>query len=551
VTFTTAERASVQPDLPRPSIPLAEYGGLAALYLVAHFALNLVTDAHAIRGTGITLWSPDNGLSVILIMRSAAFAPIVFLAQVLEDLFIASPHAGYATILASEATLAFGYTLIAIALRDFGRFDLRSVSYNNLLALVAVVPAGAAITGLLYCGSLLAAGAFGANSFLNAFMSFWIGDTSGMGVTLPAAAALYDIYKHARWRRREAIGPFVAVAAICLMAGVLIFASVADPQHKYMFNTVFPAIFFIAAKYGFSGVSLALLFMQVTLVVAVGYHNVGDADFSVYQLLMFMLAVSGQSLGAAISDARTAQRLAGQQRAELDRVATRATTGAMAVAMAHEISQPLAALNNYVHSARRLLDAGKPETLTRQALLRAESEAARARQIIERIRDFVAGGDLQRETIDLREIVDKIFRLNGDVAAALSVDLAWERADRACVVEVDRIAIEQAVNNLVANAIDAAAEGGRHVWIRLSRHPGGCAVSVHDDGPGVDPEIADRLFEAFETTKAKGMGLGLPLTMQIARKHEGRIFWRAGDGAGAVFVLELLQRESEGSHDQA
>jgi two-component system sensor kinase FixL len=253
-------------------------------------------------------------------------------------------------------------------------------------------------------------------------------------------------------------------------------------------------------------------------------------------------------LGAVLSEREQTGRLLRKQQAELSRVSAQATTAAMAVTMAHEISQPLSSLNSYVHSARRLIDAGQSPQTVRTALVKAEAESARARGIIERIRDFVASGRLELRTTELFPVAQKIVSLNVDEARSRGVELAWEGVEVYLAIRIDGIAIEQALNNLVVNAIDSASakpESGGRVSVRLFRRGDFAVFQVDDNGPGVAPEMAESLFEVFETTKAKGMGLGLPLTLQIARRHSGRLNWKPLSPSGASFSMELPLHGSE------
>jgi C4-dicarboxylate-specific signal transduction histidine kinase len=106
----------------------------------------------------------------------------------------------------------------------------------------------------------------------------------------------------------------------------------------------------------------------------------------------------------------------------------------------------------------------------------------------------------------------------------------------------DRIQIEQVLNNLLANAIDAASErtdGRGLVVMRVAGRGDRVVVQVEDNGPGVAPEIAGSLFEAYQTTKPRGMGLGLPLSLQIVQKHAGRLWWEPIVPEGTRFLVEL------------
>jgi C4-dicarboxylate-specific signal transduction histidine kinase len=129
-----------------------------------------------------------------------------------------------------------------------------------------------------------------------------------------------------------------------------------------------------------------------------------------------------------------------------------------------------------------------------------------------------------------------------DEATARGVRIGVE-ADRAIApLLASRIGIEQVLNNVVANAIDAAADRVDRFGAVVLRavHAGDrVAITVEDNGRGVSPEVAETLFEAYRSTKPRGMGLGLAISRQIVQKHAGRIWWEPVAPAGARFVIEL------------
>ena len=492
--------------------------------------------------SGIALWSPDNGLSLLLLIESTFFAPIVLLGAILSDTLINNVGHSFYVVVASELALTWGYLFIAIVLRDVFHFDTRATTYKNMIAVLAVVPISAAVTGTLYCSVLYFMGAIPFSQLYAAASDFWIGDTVGMIVVLPAATAIHDIISNKRWRiwfQGKHLAPILLVG-LCIWTFVVISAD--DPRDRYLFNLLFLPILWVGINYGYTAVAMTLLVTQLTLIGALTHVQVSDRDFFIFQTLMVILATTGQLLGAIVTERERATRLLREQRSELARVSTHATTAAMAVTFAHEISQPLSSLSTYVHSARRMLDSGQSTASVTNVLAKAEAEAQKTRRIIEQIRDFVSSGKLELEPTDIGQIAQKIGSLNQDEARARGVALAVEASAALPHVIADRIAIEQALNNLVTNAIDAASECGEargRVVVRISRDGEKAILRVDDNGTGVAPEIADHLFEVFETTKPKGMGLGLSLTQEIARRHAGRVGWRPLRPQGTSFFIEL------------
>jgi C4-dicarboxylate-specific signal transduction histidine kinase len=136
----------------------------------------------------------------------------------------------------------------------------------------------------------------------------------------------------------------------------------------------------------------------------------------------------------------------------------------------------------------------------------------------------------------------KISALCHDDASAKGVQLGVESAYASAPLIASRIGIEQVLNNLVANAIDAASERADRsgsVVMRLESAGDRVAIMIEDNGRGVAPEIADTLFEAYRSTKPRGMGLGLAISRQIVQRHAGRIWWEPIAPTGTRFVIEL------------
>jgi two-component system, LuxR family, sensor kinase FixL len=157
----------------------------------------------------------------------------------------------------------------------------------------------------------------------------------------------------------------------------------------------------------------------------------------------------------------------------------------MGMALAHEVSQPLSTVATYLHAARRLLQVSPASEPVRDALIKAEAEAQRAREVLERIRDFVSNGNLNLTAVDVPALADKIAELCREEAAARGVLVEVESTGFIPSVEADGVQIEQVVINLVANAIDAAAERsdtrGR-VTLRVAAKDNAIMLRVEDNG---------------------------------------------------------------------
>jgi two-component system, LuxR family, sensor kinase FixL len=341
------------------------------------------------------------------------------------------------------------------------------------------------------------------------------------------------------WSRYTLTSLSVFVLGTCLGFAVLI--GIGDKLY-YLFNLLFLPVIWLAMREGYAGVAVGLVAIQLLLAAITVFVGYDTTDFAILQLLMLVLSITGLLLGAVTTERRAAALLLREQQTELARMTADARTGAMGTALAHEISQPLSTVATYLHAARRLLQSRVAGAQVLDALIKAEAEAERAREVLERIRDFVSTGNLDLQALDLSALAEKIAALCREEASARGIQVEIEGIRPIPLVKGDRVQIEQVLNNLVANAIDAASERsdprGR-VIIRLASRSKAVIIAVEDNGPGVAPELADRIFEAYQTTKPRGMGLGLALSLRIVQRHAGRLWWEPNSPVGARFVVSL------------
>ncbi|WP_233244773.1 ATP-binding protein [Acidovorax sp. HMWF029] len=244
----------------------------------------------------------------------------------------------------------------------------------------------------------------------------------------------------------------------------------------------------------------------------------------------------------------TAQKRAEEQQqqreAQLQRVQRVITVGEMASTLAHELNQPLAALVNYAAAAKSLAAQGKPELLN-ETLAALSAQALRAADIVGRIRHWVRQHPAAREPCDLNAAVDQSLALLLRAEArrhgvAVRLDLAREPVR----VSADRVLLEQVVLNLGLNALQAmqshtAPPQVHELLLRTVAEAGHASLQVLDRGPGLPPEIAERLFEPFFTTREGGLGLGLNICRSIVESMGGELLARNRAGGGAIFEIRL------------
>jgi signal transduction histidine kinase len=245
-----------------------------------------------------------------------------------------------------------------------------------------------------------------------------------------------------------------------------------------------------------------------------------------------------------VTEARQAQEALAEAQAQLAHANRVATLGALAASIAHDVNQPLAAIVANCEANLRWLDRPAPQLdMVREGLEQTIADAERASSVVNRIRALARKDSSEHRLTDLNAVVDEVVRLVQREVAAHQVALRLELAPGLPAVLGDRVQLQQLIINLVINGIQAMAglEGRpRRLSIRSERDQSGdVRLSVEDSGHGIDPANANRLFDAFYTTKSGGMGLGLSICRSIVEAHGGRISASNHAGGGARFSFTL------------
>jgi C4-dicarboxylate-specific signal transduction histidine kinase len=245
-----------------------------------------------------------------------------------------------------------------------------------------------------------------------------------------------------------------------------------------------------------------------------------------------------------ITEERDSRELLAKQREEAHRTSRLVALGEFASAIAHELNQPLAATATYNNACLRLLESGTYDVAELQdAMRKCRDQARRAGAIIQRLREVLRQPVPSPSRLDLGVVAHAAWELALPEAGEAGVVLEIEPSPGLPPVRSDRLLIEQVALNLVRNAIEAVQHlppERRHVAIETRAEPDGrVTLTVSDRGDGVPAEVGDRLFEAFVTTKTRGLGLGLSICRSVIESLGGSIEYRPVAGGGARFSFTL------------
>ncbi|PYN59429.1 MAG: hypothetical protein DMD90_29080 [Candidatus Rokuibacteriota bacterium] len=230
-----------------------------------------------------------------------------------------------------------------------------------------------------------------------------------------------------------------------------------------------------------------------------------------------------------------------EAQAELAHVNRVTAMGQLAASISHEVMQPITAGINNTEAALHWLDAENLAEV-REALGHAVREGNRAIDVIGRIRALIKKAPPRKDALDINEAIREVVGLTRGEAVKNNISVQTQLAEGLPRIQGDKVQLQQVILNLIINAVEAMSsvpEDSRKLLISARKDVGGVVVVVQDSGPGLSPESLDRLFDAFYTTKASGMGMGLSICRSIVEAHGGQIWASRDVGPGATFQLTL------------
>jgi C4-dicarboxylate-specific signal transduction histidine kinase len=231
-----------------------------------------------------------------------------------------------------------------------------------------------------------------------------------------------------------------------------------------------------------------------------------------------------------------------QAHEDLARVNRVATMGELTASLAHEVNQPIAGAITNAHACLRWLSGDAPDLEeARAAARRIVRDGTRAADIISRIRLLFQKRTLERELVDVNEVIREMIVLLRSEATQYSISVRTELTADLPQVLGDRVQLQQVLMNLILNGIEAMkdVDGTRELALRSQRtEDEQLLVTVRDTGKGLPPQ-GEQVFDAFFTTKPQGLGMGLSISRSIVESHGGRLWAADHSPRGATFSLTL------------
>lgn len=499
----------------------------------------------AIPTFGITLWNPPPGLSLALLLRfGPQCAPWVLFATMAAEVLVRGMHFGPVLFLVVSFLPTLVYSGLAALLTGPFRLNADFTSRRDAALFVAASAIASAVLALIVVGVASAAGLLDTSRRLSALAEFWIGDWLGILVTTP----LLLVYSR-RPRPRLATGKLevsIQMFAITLTIAVIFGSGLA--QELKLFYLLFLPMIWIGMRHGVEGTVVAAATVQVGIILAMLAQSFAAAAVLEFQFLLLSVALTGLFLGLAVSERRDASEQLRVKQEELDRSLRLAGASEIASALAHELNQPLFAIDSYVGACQMMLaDQGTASHRVRGTFDKVAAEVKHASEIVRKLRAFYRSGTTRRVPTGVRAILDSAVESSEQRFARHGIE--WQVQCPAALrpVQVDRVQIDMVLHNLIANAIDALKQistGSRKIMLSASPQDGrAMRISVADNGPGIPAEMEGRLFDAFASGKPDGMGLGLAISRSIVEAHGGRLWFQRTE-SGTVFHVDLPTTET-------
>lgn len=491
---------------------------LGAGYCLAAVALDWLSTIGLYRGIGVTPWSPATGLGLAYAYLAGPKAwPFIALAEAITLSFVNPTRLSIPLIPTVALATCAIWMAAARIMRSLPDFDPQLRTLHSHLMLIAIAAAGAFAHMAVYMSALWIDGLIDQPESFPAAWRLVVGDVVGILIVTPLPLLARD----ARWRRPSLVN-LMQVAAL-LVALWTVFAYRQATAYQ-LFYLLFMPLLWVALKEGIGTTVLMLNVAQIGIIAGTQLRGDIIPGTGSLQILMIALAITGLLVSAIVTERETAAQRLREQQAALGRALRLRSAGETAAAIAHQINQPITAISTYAAVARDAVAAGKSELAT-STLDKLSKECDRAAEVMRSIRDLVRQGTLTPSTTRLIDFLEDVRASHvGDLTTnriALDIDIG----QGASHIYADAIQLEQAIDNLVVNGIEAISETGKPGRIRIGVRTEGddTVIDVEDNGPGFGPGLESTSPTPFVTTKRNGSGLGLAIARSVAEAHGGSL----------------------------
>lgn len=513
-------------------------------FALGSLALDAASNPQAILPLALVPWTPPIGLSLaFLLLYGAAYAPWLIALTFLLGLPVYGQPDNWLAAFWAALLLMLGLLVISTWLARGIRIDPRLRSQRDLswFLLAAVAAAWLDASVHVFSRSPEAAPdiwAWGAD-----LVNYWVGALIRVLVVAPLVLVHADRVSLG-WPSWAPSREMLLQAASIAIALAVIFGLKYTDEFKFFYLLFLPLIW-VCMRHGIRGATAALAFTHVGLNAILewrGLHAVAVVEF---QMLMLGLAITGLFLGLTVNARRAAEEKLHRREAELNQAVRLAGAGEMTQAIAHELNQPLSALANYARAGRAMLgDPVRNAELLAETLVKIDQEASRAGQVVRRLREFFRGGGLRLETMTVADLLEEGLAPARRRAERAGIEVELDIRGDPPPLQADRVQMGTVVHNLLINAIEAIEAGAEHrarrVVITVDRaEPGQLRFCFRDSGPGVTPEMRDRLFDSFATSKPDGMGLGLAISRTLVEAHGGKLWLESPSPTLFCFTLPI------------
>lgn len=228
-------------------------------------------------------------------------------------------------------------------------------------------------------------------------------------------------------------------------------------------------------------------------------------------------------------------------RTALELTSRQASLGEFATGIAHEVNQPLTAIDQYLSTLKIMLQKGGLDQDQITSLLdKSIEQCERAGSVIRSLRRFVRGGAVIRENVDMARLSQETIAVSLLESERDRVKVSVVRSDPNIVALGDRIQLQQVIHNLLRNAVDATAKIEKpKISVHLQKDSTDVLLTIRDNGHGIAPQTADQIFNRFYTSKTNGLGIGLALAKTVIEAHDGQIWLEESSDNGSIFCFKI------------